>query len=175
MSFWKLLSLFFDRKYFLVTTIFCMSSVLFIHTHFTTQRIESINELETIEGSYSSHSFIHGAKSTRMYYFKLQEYACTFQVAANHLDYFGIGEFVGMVYPGCNVRVLVPKSKLNELQADEKICVYHVSVEGFNVLSTRNTIQKEKDWTSLYIAFGFFLAGILFFVIRWNIWIRYNL
>ncbi len=175
MSFWKLLSLFFDRKYFLVTTIFCMGSILFIHTHFTTQRIESINELETIEGSYSSHSFIHGAKSTRMYYFKLQEYACTFQVAANHLDYFGIGEFVGMVYPGCNVRVLVPKSELNELQADEKICVYHVSVEEFNVLSTRNTIQKEKDRSSLYIALGFFLAGILFFVIRWNIWIRYNL
>jgi len=145
-------------------------SVLIFYDHFTTDKIQSEQDLICKEGKIIDYSFKHGSRGSKMYYFRLEGLKCTFQIPANFIYDFNEDEFISQISSNDIIEVCFPKSKQIDIYDNKKIIVFQIKTKYTTYLSKIDTINRETRNSDVYAGIGFFLAGMLYYVIRKFIW-----
>lgn len=170
MNLWKIIKPWIDKKYYHVSSMTILVSVLIFYDHFTLDKIKSEQDLICKEGKIVNYSFKHGNRGSKLYYFWLEGLKCTFQIPADFIYDFNEQLFISQVSGNDIIEVCYAKSRQINVNDDKKIIVFQIKSKYTTYLSKIDTIKRESKNSDIYAGIGFFLAGILYYILRKFIW-----
>lgn len=161
----------FDREYFLPSTLFISLGIFFVIFHLSQPVVKSNIDLQTIQGKIHQISFkkTKGFRNTRQeYYLWLTNYSNSFKIKA---DFINISEerlnnFKISTQIGEEVRVQIPKSKSHKLNTNDYIFIFSLETNDAVYLSSSDTIKRHNSNFLPIVSFGFIAFGTIYFFVR---------
>ena len=169
-TFWRIVLRWIDRDYYLFTTGTFLISILIFYHSFTKDKFSNDSDLTKVSGKLIDYSFTHGSRGTKMYYLWLENYQCTFQIPADYLSIFKKEQFRIEIKNGDTIEIMVPTNRLENFQTDSKVVILGLSKGETIYLEKEETIAKERNNSDRYVGLGFFLAGLIYLIIRLFYW-----
>jgi hypothetical protein len=171
--FWKNISPWLDRDYYLFTTATILVTIAIFHHFLTKDKFENDQAITRIKGNFIDYSFVHaqGARgTTRTYYFWLDNYDCTFQIPADYLSFFKRESFKRDIKIGDTLELIISTNRINDLQSDKEVRVLGIKNRKTTYLDENKSIKMERSNAEIYVGLGFLIAGLIYYIIRRRYW-----
>jgi hypothetical protein len=165
----RIFKLLIDKDYYAFSTIMVLISIFSFYHYYSKDTAWNENDLIHLQGRIKNFSFNEGGRS-KIYYFWLDKYDCTFQIPADFVDLFDNDFFRNTVNSNSKLDIFVSKHNVEYLNQDRRIFVFQIQNQKGIYLSMKDTIKRSTQPTDIYAGFAFLIVGFIYFFIRRFYW-----